>query len=126
MRPKKSKKQKTKVKMPVKLSRLEKITKDYNSNLKAISLSKSDAFSPFDRHRPAYLLKEALNSHRLDDILKLYILITKDNRTCPFLLSKTGLLLFRKFIQLRNGEDELCNNLVKFVKYIRNFACKLR
>lgn len=98
---------------------LEQIQKDYASIPKSINTQR-DQFRPFDCVRPAYLLKEALNSHSLNAITRLYLLNTKEKNICPYLLSKTGFLLFRKFIELRSEKkDELCSDLAEFVKHVR-------
>lgn len=103
------------------LTHLEQIQEEYRSIAKYIHPpSPCDKSNPFDRVRPTYLLKEALNSHSLNDITRLYTLNAKEKSICPYLLSKTGLLLFRKFIELRpEMEEELCNDLVDFVKHVR-------
>lgn len=107
------------------LTRLEKSDELNADEPNAVSiktqLNSTNCFSPYDRVRPTYLLKEELNSHNLNEVLRLYILITKDNsRTCPFLLTKIGYLLLKKFIQSKpEDESELCNDLVSFVKFIK-------
>ena len=103
------------------LTHLEQIQEEYASIAKCIHPAPTcDRFNPFDRVRLTYLLKEALNSHRLDEITRLYTLNAKEKSICPYLLSKTGFLLFRKFIELRpEMEEELANDLLDFVKHIR-------
>ena len=102
-------------------SHLEQIQEEYRSVSKRIQPQRPcDQFNPFDRVRPTYLLKEALNSHSLNEIARLYTLITKQKSTCPYLLSKTGFLLFRKYIELKPVmEERLCSDLVDFVNYVR-------
>lgn len=103
------------------LTELEKFTSNYSAISKSIEIEKfEEGFHPFDRVKPTYLLKDLLSSHSLDDVLKMYVLITKDSRTCPYLLTKTGSLLFRTFIQLRpTDKEDLCKDMVNFVKFVK-------
>lgn len=103
-----------------KSTHLERIQEEYDSISKCIHSQTGSKFRPFDCVRPTYLLKEALNLHRLNEITRLYALNAKEKFICPYLLSKTGLLLLRKFIESRpETEEELCSDLVNFVKHVR-------
>ena len=99
---------------------LERVQEDFASTAKSVHSQSNDQFRPLDCVYPAYLLKEALNSHRLNEIAQLCALNAKEKSICPYLLSKSGFLMFRKFVEWRpEMEAEVCADLADFVKHIK-------
>lgn len=111
------------------LSKNELNTLEYNLKLKTISQQPQPfrCHFPLARSRPACLLRDTLARHDLNNALKLFILISKDTRSCPFQLTKTGNLLLRKFIQLEpDRKSELNEEVISLFRTYRSVQGRTR